>query len=132
MKPWVDGRYRTLTDAASTAVMGSSLGGVVSFYLGWQYPEVFGAAGCLSSTFGFDDDLVERVRREKRRPVRFYLDSGWPRDNFEATRTMRNALARRGWEPGRDLMYLAFPNARHNEEAWSMRIHVPFQFFFGR
>ena len=132
VKPWVDHRYRTRRDAANTAVMGSSLGGVVSFHLAWEYPQVFGAAGCLSSTFGFDDDLVERVRRGKRRPVRFYLDSGWPRDNFEATRTMRNALARRGWEPGRDLMYLAFPNARHNEESWSMRIHVPFQFFFGR
>lgn len=132
VKPWVDAKYRTLTGAADTAVLGSSLGGVVSFHLAWEHPDVFGNAGCLSSTFGWNDDLLDRVRREPRRNVRFYLDSGWPRDNYEATRTMRNALLRRGWTPGRDLQYVAFPNARHNEEAWSMRIHVPFQFFFGK
>jgi hypothetical protein len=36
LKPLIDGKYRTLTDPANTAAMGSSLGGVVSFYLGWQ------------------------------------------------------------------------------------------------
>ena len=46
VKPWVDANYRTLPGPAHTAVMGSSLGGVVSFYLGWQHPDVFGLAGC--------------------------------------------------------------------------------------
>jgi len=32
----------TLTEARDTAVMGSSLGGVVSLFLAWQWPEVFG------------------------------------------------------------------------------------------
>src|ERR1043166_1963348 len=36
LKPFVDQKYRTVADAENTAVMGSSLGGVVSFYLGWQ------------------------------------------------------------------------------------------------
>ena len=47
--------------------MGSSLGGVVSFYLGWQWPEVFGKVACLSSTFTFQDDLLERVLAEPKR-----------------------------------------------------------------
>jgi predicted alpha/beta superfamily hydrolase len=42
LKPLIDARYRTLAGATDTAVMGSSLGGVVSFYLGWQRPDVFG------------------------------------------------------------------------------------------
>src|SRR6185369_11926137 len=48
LKPFIDNSFRTLGDPANTAVMGSSLGGVVSFYLGWQYPQVFGNAACLS------------------------------------------------------------------------------------
>jgi predicted alpha/beta superfamily hydrolase len=131
VKPWIDAHYRTLTGPEHTAVMGSSLGGVVSFYLAWQYPEVFGYAGCLSSTFTYRDDLMERVASEPRRPVKLYLDSGWPRDNFEVTRTMRNLLAERGYREGEDLRYLAFPRAKHNEDAWAMRAHVPIQFFFG-
>ena len=41
LKPLIDAKYRTLQAPGSTAVMGSSLGGVVSFYLGWQWPKVF-------------------------------------------------------------------------------------------
>lgn len=132
LKPWVDATYRTLSDARHTSVMGSSLGGVVSFYLAWQWPGSFGAAACLSSTFGWRDDLLERVSVEPRRDVRLYLDSGWPEDNYERTRAMRAALLDRGYEEGRDLLYFAFPEARHDETHWAMRAHIPFQFFHSR
>jgi predicted alpha/beta superfamily hydrolase len=132
LKPEIDRSFRTLPGAKTTAVMGSSLGGVVSFYLAWEWPQVFGMAGCLSSTFGFRDDLRERVASEPRRDLRLYLDSGWPKDNYEATRNMRVLLLRRGYREGRDLFYLGFPEALHNEAHWAMRAHVPFQFFFGR
>lgn len=132
LKPRIDAELRTLSDAANTAVMGSSLGGVVSFYLGWQYPEVFGKAACLSSTFGYRDDLLERVARDPRRDVRFYIDSGWPDDNYENTTAMRDQLLAAGYQFGRDVLYFAFPGALHNETSWSARSHVPFQFFFGK
>lgn len=132
VKPMIDARLRTLADRENTAVMGSSLGGVVSFYLGWQYPEVFGKAACLSSTFGYRDDLLERVLREPRRDVRFYIDSGWPEDNYENTTAMRDHLLAAGYEFGRDVLHFAFPGALHNEGSWAARSHVPFQFFFGK
>jgi len=131
VRPWVDEHYRTLPGPDNTAVIGSSLGGVVSLYLAWQWPEVFGHAGCLSSTFGFRDDLARRIAVETKRPIKIYLDSGWPRDNYEVTRDMRNRLVERGYVEGRELMYLAFPNARHDEASWAMRAHIPFQHFFG-
>ena len=69
IKPEVDRRLRVLTDPADTGVIGSSLGGVVSFYMAWEYPEVFGFAACMSSTFCFRDDLVDRVLAEPKRSV---------------------------------------------------------------
>lgn len=131
LKPAIDAEFRTLPGPESTAVMGSSLGGVVSFHLAWQYPEVFGMAACMSSTFGWRDNLAERVSTEPRRPCRIYLDSGWPADNFEVTRNMRDLLRRRGFREGGDLHYFAFPEALHNERHWAMRAHLPFQLFFG-
>src|SRR4029434_3103713 len=77
LKPLINAKYRTLAGAINTAVMGSSLGGVVSFYLGWQWPEVFGKIACLSSTFAYRDDLLERIAEEPKRRIRIYLDSGW-------------------------------------------------------
>ena len=51
IKPEVDRRFRVFGSPRETGVIGSSLGGVVSFYMAWQYPEVFGYAACMSSTF---------------------------------------------------------------------------------
>jgi enterochelin esterase-like enzyme len=130
VKPAIDRKYRTLSDAASTAVMGSSLGGVVSLFLAWQYPEVFGMAACLSSTFGWADDLSRRIASEPRRKLHIYLDSGWPDDNYEATRAMHALLVSRGYRDGREVSYLAFPNARHDERHWATRVHIPFQRLF--
>ena len=132
VKPFVDGRFRTLPDRAETGVMGSSLGGVVSFYLAWQHPDVFGFAGCLSSTFSHRDDLIDRVLAEDRRNVRFYLDSGWPGDNYEVSLAMAMALVHRGYEYGRDFLHLAFPHAAHDEIAWGDRLPLPVQMFTGK
>jgi len=132
LKPLIDKKYRTLTGPTNTAVMGSSLGGVVSFFLGWQWPEVFGKVACLSSTFTYRDDLLERVSAEAKRKIQIYLDSGWPGDNYEATRSMRDRLIWKGYCLGSDLFYLAFPEAKHDENAWAARSAIPFQFLFGK
>lgn len=132
IKPYIDSHFRTRPGPHTTGVMGSSLGGVVSFYMGWQWPEVFGNVGCLSSTFTHKDNLVDRVLHEERRDVRFYIDSGWPGDNYEVGLAMAVALAERGYRYGHDFLYFAFPNAEHSEKDWSQRLHLPFQFFAGR
>lgn len=132
LKPLIDGKYRTLIGPTNTAAMGSSLGGVVSFYLGWRWPEVFGKIACLSSTFTYRDNLLDRVSTESKRKLRIYLDSGWPGDNYEATRSMRDRLIWKGYRPGSELLYLAFPEAKHDEIAWAARSPIPLQFLFGK
>lgn len=113
------------------SVWGSSLGGVVSFYTVWQHPEVFGVGVCMSSTFSHKDNLMERVLTEPPRDVAFYLDSGWPEDNYEVTMGMAMALVARGWKYGTNLVHLCFPMATHDETSWGMRLHLPLQFLIG-
>lgn len=132
LKPAIDASCRTLPGPKHTVVMGSSLGGVAAFYLGWRWPQVFGKAACMSSTFGWRDDLLSRVRQEPKVDTQFYLDSGWPSDNYEVTRNLVALMLYRGFQEGRDFTYFAFPEALHNEQSWAMRAHIPFQLFFGR
>jgi predicted alpha/beta superfamily hydrolase len=113
------------------SVWGSSLGGVVSFYCAWEHPGVFGSAVCMSSTFSHRDNLLDRVLSEPPRDVGFYLDSGWPGDNYEVTVAMAMALVSRGWTYGRNLFHLSFPNAEHDEAAWGVRLHLPLQLLNG-
>jgi len=131
VKPWIDSRYRTRPGPEHTATLGSSLGGVVSLHLGLAHPDVFGAVACLSSTFGYRDDLAERVAAGPKPNLRIYLDSGWPGDNYEVTLHMRDRLVAAGWEPGLDLVHVAHPRASHDEGAWAARLHQPLAFLLG-
>lgn len=53
LKPKVDATYRTKSNTKNTAIFGSSLGGLVSFYAALKYPNVFGKVGCFSPSFWF-------------------------------------------------------------------------------
>jgi predicted alpha/beta superfamily hydrolase len=112
--------------------VGSSLGGVVSFYMAFQFPGTFSVAACMSSTFSHKDDLVERVLSEPKCEAKFYIDSGWPGDNFETTLAMAIALQSRGYVHGRDFLHLAFPLQAHEESAWARRLPLPLQLFWGK
>jgi predicted alpha/beta superfamily hydrolase len=131
VKPEVDARIRVHGTRRETGVVGSSLGGVVSFYMAWQYPETFGFAACMSSTFSFRDDLIERVLSEPKSNSRFYLDSGWPNDNYEVTLAMAMALSQRGYRLREEFLHLVFPLEKHDETAWGRRLHIPFQLGLG-
>ena len=133
--PWLASELRALLGPRHTAILGSSLGGVAAFHVAWSWPQHIGLAGCLSSTFGYRDSLLERVRAEGRagrEGLRLYLDSGWPGDNYEATLSMAAALVESGFVLGRDLVHLAYPLAKHDERSWSSRVHVPLQLFSGK
>jgi alpha-glucosidase len=51
LKPEIDKKYRTKTNANNTIIMGSSIGGLTAFYSILKYPEVFGKAGVFSPAF---------------------------------------------------------------------------------
>ena len=48
LKPFVDAQYRTLPRAEHSGMGGSSLGGLVTLYLGLRYPSVFSRLAVVS------------------------------------------------------------------------------------
>lgn len=49
--PYVQAHYRVKREAAHTAVLGASLGGLSAFDLAWNYPDLFGIVGVMSGSF---------------------------------------------------------------------------------
>jgi enterochelin esterase-like enzyme len=139
VKPMIDGTYRTLRGPQDTAVMGSSMGGLISMQAALQNPETFGHAACLSPAFFITDaqgrtygDLVRSVGKV---PVRLYLDSGTAgpkQDGAPETRQMVTLLRTTGWRDGEDLLHFEDAGAAHNERAWRGRLEKPLLFLFGR
>ena len=128
IKPFIDHEYRTIKSAASTAVGGSSLGGLVSLVAGLQYPRVFGQLALLSPSVWWDHRAIIRSVEEfgsTLRP-RIWLDVGTcegdaPAQCVDDARALKQALVRKGWREGETLAYREFHGATHSESAWAAR-----------
>jgi len=133
LKAFVDTKYKTLSDNRNTAIMGSSMGGLVSFNAAWKHPEVFGMAGCMSSSFYYNDEKVFKMIDEYEGPkkhIKFYIDHG--EDGLIRGQKMFCKLTQLGYVIGTDLDYFYMRGAEHNEKEWAKRMERPLIFFFGR
>jgi predicted alpha/beta superfamily hydrolase len=129
VKPWVDQTYRTLPGKESTAIMGSSLGGIASVLIAQRYPDTFSKAGGVSSSFWWNEGaLIKKL--PARLPVKFYLDAGTTDDGLEDTAKMVEAMRAKGYRESEDLMFFKAEGARHNEASWAARVEKPLTWFF--
>jgi predicted alpha/beta superfamily hydrolase len=77
LKPEIDAKYRTKTNARNTAIMGSSLGGLVSYYAILKYPDVFGKAGVFSPAFWINHkEIIELTEKTPKIKAKIYFLCG--------------------------------------------------------
>ena len=76
LKPEIDKNYRTKPDKKHTIIMGSSLGGLTSYYAALKYPEVFGKAGVFSPSFWFSPAIYDLTKNSKKIKSRIYFLCG--------------------------------------------------------
>jgi predicted alpha/beta superfamily hydrolase len=134
LKPWIDRSFQTLVGAGDTGLGGSSLGGLISLYLGWEYPAVFGKLAVMSPSLWWDHrSILSIINQPGPKPdLRIWMDMG----TAEGTRHVRDAdlleqmLIRRGWQLGVDLAYEKAKGAVHDEQAWGERFGDVLRFLF--
>ena len=138
LKPFIDRTYRTQPEPANTALMGSSMGGLISAYALAEYPQVFGAAGCVSTHWPAGDGVViDFLAKTLPKPGthRLYFDFGTA--TLDATyepyqRRMDAALRALGYTEGKDLITKKFAGAEHSEKSWRERVELPLRFLLGQ
>ena len=157
LMPRVDRDFRTLTGPENTAVMGSSMGGLLSFYLVTRHPDVFGACGCESTHFALSESIVKRYLRGVEPPAdpdtvpfvvrdieagleapagaRYFFahgTRGLDADYGPPHEIVREWLLAQGRIEGRDFVVREYEGADHNEASWRARIDDDLAFMFGR
>lgn len=93
LKPKVDATYRTKTNAKNTAIFGSSLGGLVSFYAAIKYPNVFGKVGCFSPAFWFNrNEINDLLAQTKEFNTKIYFLCGDNEGDADVIPDMKNVI----------------------------------------
>ena len=134
VKPFVDREYRTLSGSENTGIGGSSLGGLVSLYVGLKHPAIFGRIAALSPAVWWNQLVIHRFVESMNvepRP-RIWLDIGTregPRI-VQDVEQFRNVLLQKGWKLGQDLQYERVEGAEHNEAAWAERVGPFLRFLY--
>lgn len=134
VKPFIDREYRTLSGSPRTGIGGSSLGGLVSLYIGLKHPRVFGKIAALSPSVWWNQQVIYRFARTaviEPRP-RIWLDIGTregPRIVPQVEK-FRGVLLEKGWKLDQDLRFEIVEGAEHNEAAWAARVGPFLQFLY--
>jgi predicted alpha/beta superfamily hydrolase len=136
LMPWIAARYRVLTDREATGLGGSSLGGLVTLYLGLSYAQYFGRLAVLSPSVWWNHKSILGYVNEHAPQIwekpRMWLDVG----DREGLRTLQNAeqLKRRlianGWRPGESLHFERVAGGTHDEASWAARVRPMLRFLF--
>lgn len=137
LKPYIDQRFRTIVD--DTAIVGSSMGGVISAYAALAYPEVFHKCAALSTAFWFYlEEFEELIASHDYHMLEgFYFDLGefegcgddkideW---YIESNNYIYSLLK----DKVDNLAYHYFAGAHHNEAAWRERLPLFMNFLYER
>jgi len=128
--PAVEDSFRTKTGREHRGLAGSSLGGLVSLYGYFEYPDLYGFAGVMSPAFWWTEgQIFEHVAEQSHVPGRLYIDVGGDEmpDSPELSaryreeaREMVDLLEELGY--GEDeLEFVLEDGAVHHEDAWARR-----------
>jgi enterochelin esterase-like enzyme len=134
--PFLRANYRLRSDPEDTGLGGSSLGGLVSLWVGLRRPDIFGRLAVLSPSVWWNHRYIlgyvsQAAAQLPSRP-RIWLDVG----DGEGRRTVTDAdalearLRASGWREGRDLRYERIAGGTHDEAAWAERVRPMLQFLF--
>ena len=150
LRPMIDRRFNVKTDRADTAIMGSSMGSLISLYAIDEYPDIFGAAGMLSTHWPLvitpddkpiSDEQYEAVSSAFERYLtpalpdpathKLYFDHGSETLDANYARYQNRVdrvVRRRGYRQWANMLSLSYPGEKHNEISWASRVAVPLQF----
>lgn len=122
LKPKVDATYRTKTNSKNTAIFGSSIGGLVSFYAAVKYPEVFGKVGCFSPSFWFGrNEMNDLLAQTKDFNTKVYFLCGDNEGDDDVIRDMKNVehwVNTKRCECKKLNKEVIVKGGQHNEKMW--------------
>lgn len=131
VKPMIDARYRTLPDRDHTAIIGSSMGGLISHAALIWYPRVFGRAALFSPAYEAADAFLDNTFSERLAPgTRIYLYAGGQESERMVPHTRRAAAAFARQLPDQDLLLSVVQGNGHNEAAWRAEFEQAVRWLF--
>jgi len=132
LKPHIDNNYRTKPQREHTGMMGSSLGGLVSFYAPIRHPEIFGKVGVFSPSFWISDEIYHLMERTPFYPARIYMLCGDAESDHLVGDIQRMQALLLPKTVSEQLVVKIIPEGKHNEDFWKSQFGEAAVWLFDR
>ncbi|MEM0998165.1 MAG: alpha/beta hydrolase-fold protein [Bacteroidota bacterium] len=132
LKPFIDGYFRTKPQREHTALMGSSLGGLITLYGGLQRQDIFSRLGVFSPSFWFDDSCYTQASAQGRQQaMRIYLLAGGQESPTMVPNlvAMEDTLLAAGF-PALEVRTVVQPDGQHSEWFWAREFPEAYKWLF--
>lgn len=140
IEPVLQKRYRIRKGYKNTGVIGSSLGGLAAFHLGWRHPERYGLIGAMSPSLWWNQyftyDMVLRDEKKdeiRRKNLKIWLDMGTRESQYMhrpliAVSRLAYLLRKKKFQ----VQLFIHKDATHSERAWRERLPKVFTYLMGK
>ncbi|MFM2393684.1 MAG: hypothetical protein RLZZ546_1666 [Bacteroidota bacterium] len=131
--PYINSKYRTKKEAKYTALIGSSMGGLISLYGGVKHNDTFGKIGALSSAFWFAREVYSYVNSfSDFNNLKIYMIAGGKEGGNQIGDMieMKNLLISKGFIEGVTLKAVDHPEEKHNEAYWEKEFDNVYSWLF--
>ena len=136
LKPYIDKSFRTLPQRKNTAIIGSSMGGLISLYAGAKYPKTFGKLGIFSPAFWFAENDLKKFLNENKtqlKHTKFYFLAGTKEsenmvsDIDEVIEILKNKNI-----PEKNIKTKFDEDGTHSENYWAKEFPAALEWLFER
>ena len=139
--PFAEKKYLRSTSDYRKIIGGSSMGGLISMYAIFEYPEVFDGAVCMSTHWpgaivmesnqlpeAIFKYMIENIPIPKNKKFYFdYGNKGLDENYPQYSKTIDSLFLNNGYHDG-NFKNLFFENYWHSEKYWAKRVQIPLKF----
>ncbi|MBC7474658.1 MAG: hypothetical protein H7263_10235 [Candidatus Sericytochromatia bacterium] len=124
--PQVDKKFKTIAKPEARAIMGASLGGIISFFTAYKYPDVFKNIAGQSSSFLYLEKEVTRMIENSQKEFNVYMDVGLFESLIYSNRRISQIYIRKGF----NFAYQEISEG-HTWSNWGCHVKDALTFFWG-
>lgn len=134
LKEYVDLNYRTLATREFTGIGGSSMGGLISAFIGITHPAYFSRLMIFSPSFWYSDGIYfDAFKYKYTLPMRMFIYGGDKESEYMTKHIHRfkDALGQGNFhEDINEFKVVINPNGEHNESYWSDQFQDAIEWLF--
>ena len=147
LKPFIDKEFSVYNNVEETYIAGSSMGGLISMYATFEYPEIFSGAACIS-THWLGSSRNKNGEYDRRFPFsifdymqdnipdstnhRFWFDYGDAQGDLDSYYVdyapyLDSIFNKNGYD-SKKFKNIRYFGEKHNEKSWTKRLDEIFEF----